>query len=127
MSAVRPFLDVLDNKSAPPLTERDDKGELLLVMLVHMFFADGVFADEELDVLRRLVGEMNDAELRQYCSELSARPLDFDVIRAAFPSHQERDDIVTLAEHGIWGDNVVEPGEVDMIEKLMAEMGIEAG
>lgn len=127
MSVTRQFLDVLDNADAPPLTQRDESGELLLTMLVHMFFADGVFADEELNVLRRLVGEMNDAELRQYCSELSARPLDFDQIRASFPSHQERDYIVTLAEHGIWGDNVVEPGEVDMIEKLMAEMGIEAG
>ena len=57
MSRVRRFLDVLDNPDAAALTERTADEEVLLTLMVHMFFADGIVADSELDVLVRLVGE----------------------------------------------------------------------
>ena len=62
MSRVNRLLSVLDNPAAPPLSERNADEEMLLTMLVHMFFADGVVADAELNVLKRLVGDKNDAK-----------------------------------------------------------------
>ena len=59
--------------------------------------------------------------------QLVAQPLDYQALARAFPDPQDRDDIVTLAEHAIWSDNRVEHGEVDMIEDLMAALEIRPG
>ena len=127
MSRVNRILSVLDNPTTPALMERTEDEEVLLTMMVHMFFADGIVADSELKVLQRLVGDKTDSELRAYLGELGGRHLDYSELATRFPDRQERDDIVTLAEHGIWGDNIVEPGEVDMLENLMEVLGIEPG
>ncbi len=127
MSRVNRILSVLDDPTAAALTDRTEDEEMLLTMMVHMFFADGVVADSELKVLQRLVGEKDDGELRAYLGELGGRHLDYSDLAKRFTDRQERDDIVTLAEHGIWGDNIVEPGEVDMLELLMEALGVQPG
>lgn len=127
MGRPRAYLDVLDDPSAPPLGKPTGPDALLMGMLAHMFHADDDVARSELAVFVRLVGPMDDKQLRAYLDDLVAQPLDYQALARAFPDPQDRDDIVTLAEHAIWSDNRVEHGEVDMIEDLMAALEIRPG
>ena len=127
MGRPRAYLDVLDDPSAPPLGKPTGPDALLIHMLAHMFHADDDVARSELAVFVRLVGPMDDKQLRAYLDDLVAQPLDYQALARAFPEPKDRDDIVTLAEHAIWSDNRVEHGEVDMIEDLMAALEIRPG
>jgi uncharacterized membrane protein YebE (DUF533 family) len=127
MGRPRAFLDVLDDPAAPPIGKPSGSDALLMGMLAHMFHADHDVARSELAVFSRLVGPMDEEELREYLDDLVEQPLDYDELARAFPDPQDRDDIVTLAEHAIWSDDRVERGEVDMIEDLMEALGVKAG
>ena len=127
MGRPRAFLDVLDDPAAAPLGELSGTDALLMRLLAHMFHADDELSRAELEVFSRLVGPKDEEELREYLDDLVEQPLDYAELARAFPDPQDRDDIVTLAEHGIWSDNRVERGEVDMIEDLMEALGIRPG
>lgn len=127
MGRPRAYLDVLDDPTAAPLGKPTGPDALLMRMLAHMFHADDDVARSELAVFARLVGPLDEETLREYLADLLDLPLDYAELAHAFPDPQDRDDIVTLAEHGIWSDNRVEHGEVDMIEDLMEALGVKAG
>lgn len=127
MGRPRAFLDVLEHPHAEALGRPSGSDELLLRMLAHLFYADDDVTPAELAVLARLAGPMDDEALREYVEDLAERPLDYDELARAFPDPQDRDDIVTLAEHAIWGDDRIERGEVDMIEDLMEALGVKPG
>ena len=42
-----------------------------------------------------------------------------------YPDSADRDDIVTLAEHAVWGDDEVDPREWDLVDKLVEVLGVE--
>jgi uncharacterized membrane protein YebE (DUF533 family) len=127
MGRPRAFLDVLEDPAAAPLGKPSGPEALLMRLLAHMFYADDDVAIAELAVFARLVGPIDEEELREYLEDLVERPLDYDELARVFPDPQDRDDIVTLAEHAIWGDDRVERGEVDMIEDLMEALGVKPG
>jgi uncharacterized membrane protein YebE (DUF533 family) len=127
MGRPRAFLDVLEDPAAAPLGKLSGADTLLMRLLAHMFYADDDVARSELAVFGRLVGPLEEEDLREYLDDLVERPLDYDELARLFPDPRDRDDIVTLAEHAIWGDNRVERGEVDMLEDLMEALGIKAG
>lgn len=120
----RDFLYVLENPGAPPVTVDDTGGALLLRLLVHMFFADEELHDKELGVLRQLVGAGSDEELRDQVTQLSAVPMSFDKLAALYPDHQDRLDILTLADHGFWADNQMKFAEMDVLDRLAEVLDI---
>ncbi len=127
MGRPRAFLDVLDDPAARPLGKPTGSDALLMRMLAHMFYADGDVTPAELRVFGRLVGPIDDEELREYLEDLVESPLDYADLARLFPDPQDRDDIVTLAEHAIWGDDRVEDTEVEMIEDLMEALCVKPG
>jgi hypothetical protein len=127
MGRPRAFLDVLDDPAAAPLGKPTGPDALLMRMLAHMFHAGDDVARSELAVFSRLVGPVDEEELREYLDDLVEQPLDYDELARAYPDPVDRDDIVTLAEHAIWSDDRIERGEVDMIEDLMEALGVKAG
>jgi uncharacterized tellurite resistance protein B-like protein len=114
----RDFISVLDDPSHEPLKLGDPAGELLVQLVVHIFFSDEVLHDRELELFARLVGGKVDDELRARIRDIGNRGMDFDKLAAAFPNHDDRQDIITLAEHAWWADNMLEPGELDVADKL---------
>ena len=70
---------------------------------------------------------MPDRNIRDYVTTTAARKLDLDRLAALFPDPQDREDIVTLAEHAAWGDEKVEPRERSLIERLMDRLGVVRG
>lgn len=127
MGRPRAFIDILEDPKAGPLGPPQPGDELLLGLIAHMFYADDSITSDELQVFGRLAGREDQEDLQEYLEDLVERPLDYQEIAKAFTDPQDRDDIVTLAEHGIWGDGRVERGEVDMIEDLMEALGVKPG
>ncbi|MDB4975773.1 MAG: Tellurite resistance protein TerB [Myxococcaceae bacterium] len=116
------LIDLLENPKAPRSVERDEQTEILLTLLVHMFFADRRLDDGEVELLTRILPEGEDAQ--PYIEELSKRELDLDRLAALFPDAKDRDDIITLAEHAVWGDDEVDPREWDFVDKLVEKLGV---
>ena len=118
------FLSVLESKDASPVTVDDERGELLVQLLVHMFFADDELHDKEVELLQRLVGGENAGALRDKISGINASPMDWEALAEKFSDRQDRLDILTLAEHGFWADNQMKFSEMDVLDKLSSVFGI---
>lgn len=119
----RDFIHVLENPGAPPIGERSDQTELLLTLVAKLFFADRVLDDGEVKLVQRLAASVPD--VRAYMEELAARPLDLQKLAATFPDPKDRDDIVTLAEHAVWGDDEVDSREWDIVDQLVEALEID--
>jgi uncharacterized tellurite resistance protein B-like protein len=119
----RDFIHVLENPAAPPISERSAETEQLLTLVAKLFFADRVLDERELKLVQRLAAGVPD--LPSYMQELSARPLDLQKLAATFPDGKDRDDIVTLAEHAVWGDDEVDSREWDIVDQLVEVLGID--
>lgn len=116
------LIHLLENPKAPRPVERDEQTEILLTLLVHMFFADRRLDEGEVALISRLLPASEDAQ--SYIEVLSKRELDLDRLAALFPDPADRDDIITLAEHAVWGDDEVDPREWDFVDKLVEKLGV---
>jgi hypothetical protein len=117
----RDFLDALDNPDAPKCGATGEHAEMLRILLVHLFFVD-----HDLDR-----GELACWDVCCPTSTLpsTSRPprcagSTLDRLAQLFPDPVDRDDIVTLAEHAVWGDNRVEPEEWDLVDRLVEKLGV---
>lgn len=119
----RDFIQVLENPAAPAVSQHSPEAELLLTLVAKLFFADKVLDDRELALVTRLAGGV--ADVRGYIEQLAARELDFQKLAETFPDAKDRDDIVTLAEHAVWGDDEVDSREWDIVDKLVEVLGID--
>jgi hypothetical protein len=117
----RDFITVLENPALPRCEVSGQHAEMLRTLLVHLFFIDLDFDKRELALLQRL---MPDGDVREYVKTTATRKLDLDRLAALFPDAQDRDDIVTLAEHAAWGDDKLEQRERSLIERLMDRLGV---
>lgn len=118
------FIHVLENPEAPRLSAAGERAELLRTLLVHLFYADKRVAPGEVALLARL---LPDGDAEHYILEAGKRELDLDRIAAAFPDPQDRDDIITLAEHAVWGDNEIDSSEWDLVDQLVEKLGVVRG
>lgn len=116
------LIELLENPQAPKKVQRDEPTELLLTMLVHLFVADRRLDDREVELMSRILPDGQD--VRSYVEELSKRKLDLDRLAQLFPNPRDRDDIVTLAEHGVWGDDEVDPREWDIVDQVVEKLGV---
>jgi uncharacterized membrane protein YebE (DUF533 family) len=116
------LIDLIENPKAARPAEGDEQAEILLTLLVHMFFADRRLDDGEVKLITRLLPE--GVSVQPYIEQLSQRELDLDRLAALFPDSKDRDDIITLAEHAVWGDDEVDPREWDFVDKLVEKLGV---
>jgi hypothetical protein len=117
----RQFLEVLENPEAPRCAVVDEQAEMLRTLLVHLFFVDLDLDQGELDLLARV---LPDGNVRAYVEAAAVRRLNLDRLAALFPDPADRDDIITLAEHAVWGDSNVDRREWDLVERLVEKLGV---
>jgi hypothetical protein len=117
----RQFLEVLENPEAPRCAVIDEQAEMLRTLLVHLFFVDLDLDKREMELLARVLPE---GDVPGHIKALAARKLNLDRLAALFPDPVDRDDIVTLAEHAMWGDNNVDRREWDLVERLVETLGV---
>ena len=115
------FIHVLENPEAPRLISRDERCEILRTMLVHLFYADRRVAPGEVALLARL---LPDDDVEHYIAFAGQRKLDLDRLAELFPEPKDRDDIITLAEHAVWGDNEIDSSEWDLVDQLVEKLGV---
>jgi len=119
----RDFIHVLENNDAPSIKVRDEQSELLLTMVAKLFFADRDLHEGEVRLVTRLAAEV--ADVPGYIEELAKRDLDYARLAAAFPDAQDRDDIITLGEHAVWGDDKVDSREWGIVDQFVEALGVE--
>jgi hypothetical protein len=121
--AMRPrqFIEALENPDAPRCGVNGEQADMLRTLLVHLFFADLDLDKNELALLARV---LPDVDIRAYVESAAARRLNLDRLAALFPDPVDRDDIVTLAEHAVWGDNRVDSHEWDLVDRLVEKLGV---
>lgn len=119
----RDFIHVLENPKVPAVAKRTPESELLLTVVAKLFFADRVLDDREVALVQRLAADVPD--VRAYVEQLAKQELDYSKLAATFPDAQDRDDIITLAEHAVWGDDQVDSREWDIVDKLVEELGVQ--
>ncbi len=117
----RDFIDVLENPDAPRCAATCERADALRTLLVHLFFTDLDLDKRELALLGRVLPDVN---AREYVLAAAARRLNLDRLAALFPDPADRDDIVTLAEHAVWGDGRVQHEEWDLVERLAEKLGV---
>jgi hypothetical protein len=117
----RQFLEVLENPDAPRCGVVDDQAEMLRTLLVHLFFVDLDLDEREMSLLVRVFPE---GDVREQIKSAAARRLNLDRLAALFPDPVDRDDIVSIAEHAIWGDSNVDRREWDLLERLVEKLGV---
>ena len=118
----RDFIYVLENPNVPAVAKRTPESELLLTVVAKLFFADRVLDDREVALVQRLAADVSD--VRGYIEQLAKQELDYAKLGETFPDAQDRDDIITLAEHAVWGDDQVDSREWDIVDKLVEELGV---
>jgi hypothetical protein len=117
----REFLEALENPEAPRYAVLDEQAEMLRTLLVHLFFVDLELDKGEMDLLARV---LPDGDVHEYVKSAAARRLNLDRLALLFPDPVDRDDIVTIAEHAMWGDNKVDRREWDLVERLVEKLDV---
>lgn len=117
----RQFLEALENPDAPRCAATGEQAELLRTLLVHLFFADLELDQGEMNLLARVLPE---GDIHEHVKTAAARRLNLNRLAALFPDPVDRDDIVTLAEHAVWGDNRVDSHEWDLVDRLVEVLGV---
>jgi uncharacterized tellurite resistance protein B-like protein len=118
----RDFVDVLENRQLPRCAATGERAEQLRSLLVHLFFIDHDLDKRELQLLERVLPELN---VRDYVKTVAARKLDLERLAALFPDPAERRDIVVLAEHAAWGDEKLVQRERSVLDRLSEVLGVE--
>jgi hypothetical protein len=117
----REFIQVLENPDLPRCSATGERAEMLRLLLVHLFFTDLDLDKGELALLGRVLPDVN---IREYIQTAALRRLDLDRLAALFPDPVDRDDIITLAEHAVWGDDRVEREEWDLVDRLVEKLEV---
>jgi uncharacterized tellurite resistance protein B-like protein len=117
----RDFLAVLEDPSLPRCDATGEQAELLRTLLVHLFFADRDLDKRELALLKRVLPEL---DTHEYVASRAARALDLDRLAELFPDPQDRDDIVALAVHAVWGDEKLERREQNLVRRLAEKLEV---
>ena len=117
----RQFLEVLENPEAPRCGVIDEQAEILRTLLVHLLFVDLELDNGEMELLARVFPA---GDLREQIKAAATRRLNLDRLAALFPDPIDRDDIITLAEHAVWGDNNVDRREWDLVDRLVETLGV---
>ena len=117
----RDFIAVLEDRRLPRCTASGERAELLRSLLVHLFFIDHDLDKRELQLLERVLPEIN---VRDYVKSVAARKLDLERLAAAFPELDERRDIIKLAEHAAWEDEKLVLRERAVLDRLTEVLGV---
>jgi len=117
----RDFVAALEDPNLPRCGVGGEPAEQLRLLLVHLFFIDHDLDKRELSLLERVLPNV---DVRDFVKSRATRSLDLQRLARLFPDPQDRNDIVTLAEHAAWGDNKLERREWDLVQRLMDTLGV---
>ena len=118
MSRLDDFIAILNGTKTMPLEGVHHHDGILLSILIHAAFSDGIVVEEEFDLLLRMMPGLELGEALSVVSEESQRPMDFDALQSIFPNPAERAALVRAVSFMIASDNQIAPSEHVFLQKL---------
>ena len=92
-------------------------------MVARCGFADEEYAQEEFDVLEKIMPDKDVGEIMDFMVAESERPLDLAKLKAAITSGSDRAALVRIAQHLIGVDREVKPAEERFVADLKKALG----
>lgn len=117
----RDFIHALEHPESPRCGVSGEQADILRTLLVHLFFVDLDLDHRELALLARVLPE---GDASEHVRAAAARKLNLIRLAELFPDRSDRDDILTLAEHAVWGDGQVKAAERDLLGRLTETLGV---
>ncbi len=122
MTRVDSFLDVVRNPDGPSLQGTSPHDDAIRALLVHLIYADGVVADEELTLGLRLLPDLSPREAAAELRRIRSEPVDVDALLAAVPDPADRRKLIQFAQHVATTDGDYADGEHEAIVALRASV-----
>jgi len=127
MARVDEYLERVDNPQLPALTPDNPADAVLLALLAHVSFADGLVDDAELEFLSRVLPGRDPDALRQWAVTMGSRPFDYRVVAKVLPSEEERWKGLRFAARMAWKDGVLENEERVVLDSLAYALELPPG
>jgi hypothetical protein len=118
MSRLDDFESIITRGGTRSITGNDPIDSWVLKVVAHAGFADETYAQEEFDVLERVMPDKDVGEIMEFMVAESERPLDLQALKAAVTSAGDRGALVRIAQHLIGADREVKPAE----ERFVADL-----
>jgi hypothetical protein len=118
MSRLDDFESIIVTGGARPLAGTDPLDAWVLQVVARCGFADETYAQEEYDVLERIMPDKDVGEIMDFMVAESERPLDLAALKAVVASGSDRAALVRIAQHMIGVDREVKAEE----ERFVAEL-----
>jgi len=126
MARVDEYLELIDDPSHPPLERPHPDDEVLLGLLVHLAFSDGIVQGDEFALLKRVRPDLDDSELMMWAMELAPRGMSPEALREVLPDPDARWAGLRLAARMVCLDGDVADEEVTELQRLTEILGLAA-
>jgi len=117
----RELLKVLD-RGQGDIALTDPQCQLMLTLIAHVIHADRGMSQDELELVRPLVRNVEDK--KGFFEELSHKPLDLEALAQTFPDRRDRKDLLEIAEHCLWCDGIEDERELNLVDHIAHGLGI---
>jgi len=125
MSRLDDFIAILNGTKTTPLEEEHPLDGIVLSILIHAAFSDGIVVEEEFDLLLRMMPGRELGDVLSFVSEESQRPMNFNQILNTFSEPQARQSLVAAIEAMIASDNQIAPAENAFLQRMRSELGVD--
>jgi hypothetical protein len=123
MSRLDDFESIITGDGNRSISGTDPVDSWVLKVVAHAGFADENYAQEEFDVLERIMPDKDVGEIMDFMVAESERPLDLQALKAAITSVGDRGALVRIAQHLIAADREVKPAEERFVADLKTALG----
>ena len=111
MSRLDDFESIITGGGTRSISGSDPIDSWVLKVVAHAGFADETYAQEEYDILERIMPDKDVGEIMEFMVAESEQPLDLQALKAAITSAGDRGALVRIAQHLIGADREVKPAE----------------
>ena len=123
MSRLDDFESIITGDGARAISGTDPVDAWVLKVVAHAGFADESYAQEEFDVLERIMPDKDVGEIMDFMVAEAEKPLDMQALKAAITSAGDRGALVRIAQHLIAADREVKPAEERFVADLKKALG----
>ncbi|MCA9489230.1 MAG: TerB family tellurite resistance protein [Myxococcales bacterium] len=116
------FLEVVRNPEGAPLDGATDQDDAIRSLLVHLIYADGDLADEELLLGLRMLPLLSPREAAARLRAIRGSPVDIAQLLAAVPDPEDRRKLIQFAQHVATIDGEYAEAEHEAIVALRREV-----
>lgn len=124
MSRVDDYLELVDNPSRRALDPGHSADNALLALLVHVAFSDAKVEKNELAFLAKALPGRTDAELLSWVEREAGNQLNWEALKDALPTIEERLKGLRFACRMAWKDGTIQPEEQVLLDEMASQLDL---